>query len=93
MSLTQPSAVPDSKVQVPQPLPHDDGNAYPAHLHDPVWHVRLAPQMFPHEPQLVLSLPFTLIQPLAPQSVAVPEQLHVPFEQVLPPVQSVLLAH
>jgi hypothetical protein len=39
-------------------------------------------------PQWVPSLPLTLMQPLLPQSVVPAGQLHVPFEQVLPPVQS-----
>jgi len=39
-------------------------------------------------PQWVLSLPFTLTQPLAPQSVVPEEQEHEPLEQVLLPVQA-----
>jgi hypothetical protein len=36
------------------------------------------------EPQWLLSFPFTLIQPLLPQSVVGAGQLHAPAAQVLP---------
>jgi hypothetical protein len=44
-------------------------------------------------PQWLLSVPFTLMHPLVPQSIVAPVQMHVPFEQVLLPVQSVLVVH
>jgi hypothetical protein len=44
-------------------------------------------------PQWLLSVPFTLIQPLVPQSVAAPVHMHDPFEQILPPLQSLLIVH
>jgi hypothetical protein len=56
----------------------------------------LVPHVFPHEPQWLLSFPFTLIQPLAPQSLVTAGQLHVPAVHFLPLPQlvpSVLLDH
>jgi hypothetical protein len=51
---------------------------------------------FGQEPQWLLSFPFTLTQPLLPQSVVGAGQLHVPAAQVFPLPQlvpSVLLVH
>jgi hypothetical protein len=48
---------------------------------------------WPQVPQLLLSVPLTLIQPLVPQSVVAPVHMHDPFEQILPPLQSLLAVH
>jgi len=48
-----------------------------------------AGQTFVQLPQWLLSLPFTLMHPPAPQSLVPPGQPHVPSEQILPPPQLV----
>lgn len=88
VSLTQ-YWVPDSKSQPRQP-PHSEAPS--VHWQLPELQVSLDAHALVQEPQWVPSLPLTLMQPLLPQSVVPAGQLHVPFEQVLPPVQSELPA-
>lgn len=78
VSLTQPSVllVPDSKLQLPQP-PHAAGKASPAQLQVPAWHVRFAPHLFEHEPQLALSFC---------RSTQLPQLEKPDWQQMLPPV-------
>jgi hypothetical protein len=58
--------------------------AFKLHAHAPELQVWLGAHVLVHEPQWLLSFPFTLIQPLAPQSLVPAGQLHVPTVQVLP---------
>jgi len=59
----------------------------------PLLQVRLAPHLFPQAPQLELSLPWILMQPLLPQSASEPGQTHWLLVQVLPPLQSPATVH
>jgi hypothetical protein len=80
-----------SKFQLRQP-PHAL-TAFKVHAHVPEPQVWLEAHALVQLPQWVLSFPFTLIQPPLPQSLVPAGQPHMPFEQVLPPVQSVPLVH